>query len=192
VTWFYVDDSFHSHPKLWDAPDCAIALWVRAGSWCAHYLTDGFVPERMVPYWTRNPEEAVKELVARGIWEAAEGGYQFHDWEDWNPSRENVLARRQYEAERKRRYRERTKRPSGTDGGTYIGDSRVSSRTESLGPIQESPNGDSRARARVPGGTPARGGPPTGVDRETAQAAAAKHVAEIRKLLAEKRGKNEP
>lgn len=30
VAWFNVDDSFYDHPKVWDAPDCAVSLWARA------------------------------------------------------------------------------------------------------------------------------------------------------------------
>jgi hypothetical protein len=57
MTWFKIDDSFYDHPKVFDAPDCAVALWTRAGTWSARNLTDGFVPTgmpaRFCPTWNR-------------------------------------------------------------------------------------------------------------------------------------------
>jgi hypothetical protein len=87
MTWFKVDDSFYDHPKVFDAPDCAVALWVRAGSWSARNLTDGHVPTKMPARLCDDPETAVRELVDRGLWRRAKGGYQFHDWTRYQPSK---------------------------------------------------------------------------------------------------------
>lgn len=90
MTWFKVDDSFYDHPKVFDAPDCAVALWTRAGTWSARNLTDGFVPAGMPARLCDDPDTAVKELVRRGLWSRTSGGYRFHDWAHYQPSRDAV------------------------------------------------------------------------------------------------------
>lgn len=99
MTWFKVDDSFHDHPKVFDAPDCAVALWTRAGAWAARNLTNGFVPSGMPARLCDDPDTAIKELVRRGLWKRASGGYQFHDWADFQPSADSVRSLRAKRAE---------------------------------------------------------------------------------------------
>lgn len=99
MTWFKVDDSFYDHPKVFDAPDCAVALWTRAGTWSARNLTDGFVPAGMPARLCDDPDTAVKELVRRGLWTRTSGGYRFHDWATYQPSAEAVKDLRAKRAE---------------------------------------------------------------------------------------------
>jgi hypothetical protein len=99
VTWFKVDDSYYDHPKVFDAPDCAVALWTRAGAWAARNLTDGFVPSGMPARLCDDPDTAVKELVRRGLWTRTSGGYKFHDWSDFQPSAQAVAELRAKRAE---------------------------------------------------------------------------------------------
>jgi len=95
MTWFKVDDSFYDHPKVFDAPDSAVALWTRAGSWSARNLTDGFVPTGMPARFCDDHETAVRELVRRGLWSRTSGGYRFHDWDQYQPTRQEAIAGRQ-------------------------------------------------------------------------------------------------
>lgn len=115
MTWFKVDDSFHGHPKVAELEAGrhfaeAIALWTLAGSWSAHHLMDGFVPmtvlRRVVPF---APVKAASELVRVGLWEAADGGYQFRDWIHYQPTKQEVESSREGSAKRSRRYREKVK-----------------------------------------------------------------------------------
>jgi hypothetical protein len=99
MTWFKVDDSFYDHPKVFDAPDCAVALWLRAGTWSARNLTDGFVPAGMPARFCDDHERAVRDLMTRGLWKRARGGYQFHDWRDYQPSAAEVKSVREKRAE---------------------------------------------------------------------------------------------
>jgi hypothetical protein len=92
MTWFKVDDSFYDHPKVFDAPDCAVALWTRAGTWSARNLTDGFVPTGMPARLCDDPDRAVRELLNRGLWSRSKGGYLFHDWREYQPTREEAIA----------------------------------------------------------------------------------------------------
>jgi hypothetical protein len=187
MTWFKVDGSFHDHPKFWNASEYAVCLWVRAGSWSAKQLTDGFVPDGMIQRWTRNADVAAQELVDNGSWKRVEGGFQFHDWDQFNPSKEKVLRLRERGAERQARYRERSKGNGVTNGVTSRryshSDSRVSNGASNEGP--KSPlRGDSYAPPRAGAREASR---PSGVDREAAKVAAENHLPVIRELLAKKR-----
>lgn len=90
MTWFRVDDAFHSHPKATACSLAALGLWVAAGSWSGAHLTDGFVPDHQVPLLARGQSELAAELVRAGLWKRARGGYRFHDWLDRNPAGEEV------------------------------------------------------------------------------------------------------
>jgi hypothetical protein len=90
MTWFRVDDSFYDHPKVFDLPDSAVALWTRAGAWAARNLTDGFVPAKMPARLCNDPETAVRALIDSGLWERTRGGYRFHDWAEYNPSKQEA------------------------------------------------------------------------------------------------------
>lgn len=103
MTWFKVDDSFYDHPKIFDAPDCAVALWTRAGTWSARNLTDGFVPAGMPARLCDDPDTAVRQLMTRGLWKRTRGGYQFHDWAEYQPSAEAVKTLREKRVEAGRR-----------------------------------------------------------------------------------------
>jgi hypothetical protein len=99
MTWFRIDDSFYDHPKVFDAPDCAVALWTRAGTWSARNLTDGFVPTGMPARLCDDPDTAVRELIRRGLWKRATGGFLFHDWTDFQPTADAVKTLRQQRAD---------------------------------------------------------------------------------------------
>lgn len=92
MTWFKVDDSFHSHPKVLAAEPAALGLWVVAGSWCGANLTDGLVPEHVLPRLLPDAVSLARQLVACGLWRRAKGGYRFHDWAAYQPTREEATA----------------------------------------------------------------------------------------------------
>jgi len=92
--WFKVDDGLHDHRKARGIDCAAVGLWTLAGSWCGQHRTDGFVPESVVPRWSRSWKRLAAELVARGLWEpseqGAERGWVFVNWCDYQPSREET------------------------------------------------------------------------------------------------------
>ena len=47
MSWFKVDDQLAFNAKIVAAGNEAMGLWVRAGSWSAAQLTNGFIPEHM-------------------------------------------------------------------------------------------------------------------------------------------------
>ncbi|MEV4271950.1 hypothetical protein [Micromonospora aurantiaca (nom. illeg.)] len=109
MTWFKVDDSFHSHPKVLAASPAALGLWVVAGSWSGANLSDGFVPDHVLPRLLPDSDALAKELVTAGLWRRARGGYRFHDWLDFNPQRDTIEEERKAARERMRNLRSKRK-----------------------------------------------------------------------------------
>lgn len=107
MAWFKVDDKFHSHSKarkvIADDP-AALALWVVAGSWSSDNLQDGFVPDHQLPWLIPvGADELARKLVTAGLWRRVRGGYQFHDFDDWNPTADEVQDLRKKRSEAGRR-----------------------------------------------------------------------------------------
>lgn len=103
MPWFRVDDSFYDHPKA-IAAEPALGLWLRAGCWSAKQLTDGFVPESMLHTFKATARKAQILVDARvrpdgaGLWVPVRGGWQFHDWQDYQPSRVETETKREKRA----------------------------------------------------------------------------------------------
>ena len=74
MPWFRVDDNLDQHPKADLAGNRALGLWVRAGSYSARLLTEGFVPTAQVARLGGSRTDA-QALVTAGLWEAVSGGY---------------------------------------------------------------------------------------------------------------------
>lgn len=91
--WFKVDDGLAFHAKTVAAGNAAMGLWVRAGAWSAQQLTDGHVPAHMVAALGATRKHAAA-LVAAGLWVQADDGYRFHEWEQRQPSADEVRADR--------------------------------------------------------------------------------------------------
>jgi hypothetical protein len=100
MTWFKVDDSFHSHPKAMAVSLAALGLWTVAGSWSGDHGTDGVLPDHVVRALSRGEVGLADELIDAGLWRRAKGGYRFHQWEadgdgsPRNPTREEAMAAR--------------------------------------------------------------------------------------------------
>jgi hypothetical protein len=104
MTWFKVDDGFWSHPKVLDLSPEAIALWVRSGSYSGKHLTDGYMSESAIVLLRGTPEQA-QELVEAGLWTRAVNGWHFHDWADYQDTRDMVEKRRESWRSRQNRHR---------------------------------------------------------------------------------------
>jgi hypothetical protein len=115
LPWFKIDDGFWSHPKTLQLSDGAQALWMRAGSWSMDHLTDGFVPDFALPVLRAKPRY-VNELRAVSLWFSTKDGNQFHDWDKYQPTKEQVESDRDAAAERKRKSREKSRRDMPVTG----------------------------------------------------------------------------
>lgn len=104
MAWGKIDDKLYSSPKWMLTTKGGKALWVSALSWCMAQLTDGAVTKQtcfMLGATTRD----ARSLVEAGLWDETPNGYQFHDWLDYQPSREQVLAERESARQRQQRAR---------------------------------------------------------------------------------------
>ncbi len=148
IAWFKVDDSIPFHPKVVAAGNLAIGLWLRAGGWCAQQMTEGFIPTGMLAPLGGTPSTA-RKLVGAGLWDVAEGGWRFHDWHTYQPTRAEVEGRRKQRAE------------AGAKGGKASGESRRESKTEANASTDGEANASGRASPSVrtrskQNGTPSR------------------------------------
>lgn len=128
MPWFKVDDNFYDHPKVDELPVSAVGVWTLAGAYSARHLTDGFIPASRVSK-LGGSEDDTSALVSAGLWDEAEGGFQFHNWDEYQPTKSDVESRRDYERDRKARQRrnkagqftESEECPTGTPDGTTSG-----------------------------------------------------------------------
>lgn len=114
MSWFKVDDRFHSHPKVIAVDNASIGLWTKAGSWCADALTDGRLPTKIVQQF--GTVRQANQLVDAGLWEKTDEGYRFHDWDSMNPSRDQVESDRAALKKRMRKFR--TRHGNGVGNGS--------------------------------------------------------------------------
>lgn len=110
MPWFKVDDGLFLHQKIVRAGNAAMGLWLRAGSWSAHHLTEGFVPDAVIEVLGTASQRS--KLIKAGLWSEAEGGCQFHEWNERQPSRDEVTDQRSAWADRKRKSREKLRESS--------------------------------------------------------------------------------
>ena len=103
MTWARFDDGFPGHRKVRRLTDGAYRLHTTAICHCAHDLTDGLVtPEDIEDMPSiRQAEKRIIELIRRDLWSVVPDGWMIHDYLDYNPSREQVMAERESARERK-------------------------------------------------------------------------------------------
>lgn len=115
MAWARFDDHFHSNPKIIEGGNAVAGLFARCVTYCADYLTDGFVP-RGVPWGFlsqfHDPTDLVKQVTDAGLWEEVPGGFSIPDYLEYNPSKEEVLENRRKEREKKQRSRGESRRES--------------------------------------------------------------------------------
>jgi hypothetical protein len=99
MAWAKVDDRFHEHPKVIEVRAqggwAPIGLWLAALTWSNSNLTDGLIPASWVKL--NNGMEHAEHLVSAGLWieDAETEGFRFKDFGDYQPSRADVIAKRE-------------------------------------------------------------------------------------------------
>jgi hypothetical protein len=111
VTWVKLDDGFPRNRKVINLTDKAFRLHVSSLCHCAAHLTDGALTDRDVRQVAAlidmsRPARYVAELRDAGLWLSIEGGYEIHDYLEFNPTREQVLAQRERNAGRQKLFRD--------------------------------------------------------------------------------------
>lgn len=152
MSWFKVDDAFHSSKPVKKIPRkyraAAVGLWILAGTWSAQEEEDGFVPEYMLEELCGTPALAA-QLVRAGLWMAVNGdvlpsssaaptdvlpsssgsgepGWQFKNWDKYQPTRDELEEKREKERIRKAKYRMSQRDTNGTPTGQTEGHLRES------------------------------------------------------------------
>jgi len=155
MPWVRVDDHFDEHPKMARVGPLGWAMWVAGLAYCNRNLTDGFIPwsvamrlvswEFLSPHpsdgttlvWTigigtgAHGEDVTCEyviglLVDACLWTEVDGGYRVHDFKDYQPTRDEVLAERKKWAARQAKSRDKSRRDSqGESRGESRGESGV-------------------------------------------------------------------
>lgn len=100
-----ISDDLYDHPKFVCLQLDAVGLWTLGLSYCCRHLTDGFIPAPMVDRLAagsrRKPATLAADLVAQGLWEAAEGGWLIHDYHHHNRSGADVREQRREVSEKR-------------------------------------------------------------------------------------------
>jgi hypothetical protein len=142
MPWVKLEDRFPSHRKVALLSDRAFRLHVSAICWCAENLTDGRVSDRELPHVAhiRGIKATAKQLEDAGLWDRTDDGWLIHDYLDYNPSREQVVADRRKNAERQERFRRRKNgKPTPPPNGARNADS------NGVTPDAETHDGDTTA-----------------------------------------------
>lgn len=121
MVWFKVDDGFHGHPKVVELSTSAVGVWTLCGSWSAKYLTDGSVNLKTIVRLGGSESDAV-ELVQSGLWSLTDSGYQFKDWDKYQPLKATVEAEREAAQERMRAIRAKRKGTSSNERSGFSSD----------------------------------------------------------------------
>ena len=115
MAWFKVDDGFYTSHKVLQIPrkhrNAAIGAWILLGTWSADKMTDGEVPTFVVDDFDVS-DEALHWLLEVGLWIRTETGIRFHDWCEYQPTREQLQAKSKVRSE------------VGTLGGKRSGEAR--------------------------------------------------------------------
>jgi len=159
VTWTKIDDGFDRHPKIVTVGPIGELLQLHGLIYCNHYLTDGFIPSGAVgqlldqewleaslnnsAYGYPSVRKFAAVLVAADVWEEVEGGYQIVHFDEFQPSKAEVIARTDARTDAKRaaglasaasrRSKFGTAQPgngSRTDQDQFRTDARTASRTD--------------------------------------------------------------
>nr|DAH25695.1 MAG TPA: replisome organizer [Caudoviricetes sp.] len=156
--WAKIDDKLWMHPKWVSLPDSAKALWVSALSYCACYETDGHVPSKTLSILCPNKrhDRVANLLIKCGLWEPIDGGYVFHDWERYQPTKARKDAERKDKRDRMRALRARS-----VTSNRRVTDSDVTSKLLDPVPVPEV------AKATYMGGASANAEDPAPTKRRT-------------------------
>ena len=103
--WVKIDEGLPRHPKVLsaaaqlgrDGVARVLSVLLQGLCYASEHLTDGFLPREAVDQFSdRRPRDVAKVLSSEqvGLWETTDGGYQCHDYTDYNPAAQTIKARR--------------------------------------------------------------------------------------------------
>jgi hypothetical protein len=107
-----IDDQMTFNKKIIRAGNEAVGAWVRMIALSNLHLTDGFIDDAQAQI-IASPK-LLERMASVGLLERETDGYRVHDFHDFSPRAEDVIAKRDAERKRKADYRATQKR--GPDG----------------------------------------------------------------------------
>ncbi len=109
--WLRVESAFPNHRKIHAAGEAlggagrgrVLALWMLGAAYAVDALRDGFVPFGVMEdkRFDLKPLEVIAAMVKAGLLHRAPGGYQIHDFNDYNPRAADIIAKRKADLARK-------------------------------------------------------------------------------------------
>ena len=123
MVWVKLDDGFPEHAKMLAVGPLGLAMQVSALCYANRNLTDGFIPtaaaKKLVDLddirgvaW----KGIVKRLVDVGAWKEVPGGWQIHDYAEYQPTKAQVVDERRAARERMQAVRANKRRTSREQG----------------------------------------------------------------------------
>lgn len=103
MAWVLLDDNFPNHPKAVQAGPVAAYLYVSALCYCRRFHTGGFIPAQALQTLgvSPNPKRLVAALVAVGLWDAVDGGFQVHDYDGFYADEQDKAAKEETSRQRR-------------------------------------------------------------------------------------------
>lgn len=100
MSWARIDDKFFLNPKVVVLDKDAKLLYIAGLTYCAGGLTDGHIPCEVLLLLgsmagIANAQASAERLLSVCLWAGTESGYFVHDYLDYNPTRDRVLATRE-------------------------------------------------------------------------------------------------
>ena len=110
MAWIRLDDQIAHHPKILQV---GLSAWFYVGciAFAQRFLTDGFIPEAAIASLCggiEKPNVHIKKLVKARLLDRKPGGYQVHDYLEFNESSASVKRRREEDRKRKTSHRNPT------------------------------------------------------------------------------------
>lgn len=123
ATWMKVETRVRTHPKIGETVKTtghtdAAWLWLAGNLYCRDALTDGFISDVMLSTLIPGlPLRVLKTLppvlVKHGLWHQVDGGYQVHDFGDYNPTKAEVEEKLRADRDRKKGRPDSERNPHG-------------------------------------------------------------------------------
>ena len=95
MAWIKLDDGFADHPKLLAAGPLALVLQIRAFCYCSRHLTDGLIPESVLPILCigcGQPVDCLRMMCDHRLWFQKKGKIYVQDFLKYNLSKAQRLA----------------------------------------------------------------------------------------------------
>ena len=112
MTWIKLEDNIYTHDRALRAGPEAMWLWVAGMCWCSQHLTDGKIPESVLPLLVPDGDgcSLAVRLVDVGLWRRVRDGFAVKNYRKFQRTAAEVEVERAAARERMRRVRANKKR----------------------------------------------------------------------------------